>query len=258
MNNLIQFNLSNEFISSTLTSNAIARIEANMPEIIRAKQSFGRTNSQTTAKLMSLTMLTSGSPYRVLRQCLAEIEKRYSALQETSFTIREAKIKSDILKKNYNDPLALLEAEKEDLKIYNSKNYIEGALKDIAAFQDAYTQVRINNNIREDWDEKDFELAEIEHHMKTGFLHAYRDIMSNELLNVATIEYLHQFGIHPQVAFNETKKYIDSISEDLNLDSSHLENWLKSMVQKYKHLYEIAVKSLGLDELHSDWSMYRT
>lgn len=257
MNNL---QLISNFPTLTLSNDALNRIESNMPEITRALQSFGRTNSQTTAKLMSLTMLTSGSPYRVLRQCLAEIQKRQAALEETMFNLREAQLKAELLKRNPNDPLALLQAEREESKIYNSKLAIEGALKDIASFQEAYNQVRINNNIREDWDENDFEQAEVKHHTRTAFLHAYRDVMAHGLLNMGTLEYLHQFGIHPHAAFNEARLYINNLeqSSESVLDTSHLEIWLNEMVQKYSNSYQVAMKYLGLDELYTNWAMYRT
>lgn len=257
MNNL---QLTNNFPTLTLSNDALNRIEKNMPEINRALQSFGRTNSQTTAKLMSLTMLTSGSPYRVLRQCAAEIQKRYSALEETMFNLREAQIKAELIRRTTNDPLTLLQAEKEESKIYNSKLAIEGALKDIASFQEAYNQIRINNNIREDWDEEDFEKAEVIHHTRTAFLHAYRDVMATGLLNMGTLEYLHQFGIHPHAAFNEVRSYIDSIEKNLEniSDTEHLESWLDTMVEKYHKSYEIAMKRLGLNNLYTDWTMYKT
>ena len=55
------------------------RISSGLPDIQRQTRVFDRQNSQTTLAFMTLTMLNGQSPMRMLRQVLAEIEKRQGA-----------------------------------------------------------------------------------------------------------------------------------------------------------------------------------
>ena len=68
----------------TITPKKLAKISERMVEIDRANLTAGKRNTQTTTQLMTLTMLTD-SPYRRLRQILAQIEKKRGALEEAYF-----------------------------------------------------------------------------------------------------------------------------------------------------------------------------
>ena len=65
---------------ATMTTEKIAKISERMVEMERANNSLGRRNTQTTNQLMTLTMMTD-SPYRRLRQCLSQIERKKEALR---------------------------------------------------------------------------------------------------------------------------------------------------------------------------------
>ena len=67
-----------EYVSTgldTMTSDKLVKVSERMVEIDRANKTLGRSQTQTTNQLMTLTMLTD-APYRRLRQCLAQIEDR--------------------------------------------------------------------------------------------------------------------------------------------------------------------------------------
>lgn len=231
-----------------------------MPEIRRATSNFGRQNSQTTSRLMSLTMLTAGNPYRVLRQCLAEIDKKRNALCEAHYEIKINNIKATRLSQT-GDEINILKAEKLNLKTANSQTMIEGALKDIASYIDAYDQIRDANNIRPDWDELDFERAEVEHHLRTVFQHGYRDVMMSGRLGAGTLEYSEQFGLHPQVLLNEVGLYVKTVANiDIGekIDSQHLHDWMTAMAEKYKTCPENAAKQLGLQSILTSWTLNKT
>ncbi len=72
---------------SSLFSDSLAKIEARLPEINRAKNSAGRKNTQTTSQLMTLN-IAGDSPYRHLRQILAQIERKSTALEETFLNLK--------------------------------------------------------------------------------------------------------------------------------------------------------------------------
>ncbi len=71
-----------------ITEDKLADINKKMAVMTRATQSFGKRNSQTAAKLRTLSMLAC-SPYRALRQCLSQIENKRKAIKESIFTIKE-------------------------------------------------------------------------------------------------------------------------------------------------------------------------
>ena len=282
------------------TEDKIAKIADMMPEINRATRTLGRQNTQVTNKLMTLTMLNDVSGYRMLRQCLAQIETKRSALKENRFKILKDRIRlekfqmekdyleaeqknllitiTDISVETNNDSeIRRLKKESNDTKfkimnydikieelaskISDSMLYIEGCLKDIASFQSSYEQIRKNNNIPVDWDEKDAEEAEVKHHVRLAFLHGYRDIMSNGRLGMGTLEYLQQFGIHPHTATKIITDYINYTFECMEKedapDYNNLNEFLDTMEDKFKDEHKKVLERIGIDNLHDNWFMYR-
>ena len=61
---------------------AVAKVNEMLPELDAKTRAFDRNNSQHTLSLMTLTMLTGQSPMRMMRQVMAEVEKRKMALVE--------------------------------------------------------------------------------------------------------------------------------------------------------------------------------
>lgn len=280
----------------------LSTIADRMPEINRAVRSLGRKNTQVTNRLMTLTMLNGVSPMRVVRQCLAEIENRRQALKENKFKLAESYIKlnkvryeiSKMEKREFdlndlilNDPnneelkdeltqlrfsidLAKIKMEKLITSIHDSMIYVEGALKDIASFQSSYLQIIKNKGLPEDWDEEDMEKAEVEHHIQFGFLLLFRDLLVHGRIGMGTIEYLHQFGIHPMVASEITAEYIHSRAENLGalkekenvtfedlMDVDDLHDFLKAMSNRFKDEYKKVLNQIGVDTLTEDWYMYK-
>ena len=76
---------------ATMTPYKIAKVSERMVEIDRAINTLGRKNTQNTIQLMTLNMMTD-SPYRRLRQCIAEINKKRDALESTYFRFRKQEI----------------------------------------------------------------------------------------------------------------------------------------------------------------------
>ena len=57
--------------------------------------------------------------------------------------------------------LAQIRIEERLYQLERSKIYLDGAFKELAVFQEAYEEIRINNGIPENWDEMDAERDEI-------------------------------------------------------------------------------------------------
>jgi hypothetical protein len=249
----------------TITPASLARIEAGMVEQRRIAQIFGRSNSQTSAKLMSLTMLAAG-PYRHLRQCAAEIERRQQALRENALRLRRAQLEAQQAREEADSlsgvarDLRLLDAEEKEQQILSARTYVEGALKDVAALQDAYAQIRAAHGIRDAWDEADFEAGEIEHHLRSAFRLAYRDLMHTRRVSSAACEYAEQFGVHPAVLHRRAAEYVAACEAMLSAGQApsvdHLHDWLDACYQAHKDDVKRAVARLGLTDLITRWSLY--
>jgi len=263
------FTRSNNGELSTLNLDNLTDIVSNLPEITRAIQSFGKKDSQTFSKLTSLTMVAS-SPYGRLKQCLAIIEKKQSALKENLFLLRKqknkvAKLNIDKAKltqldhdKYYIIDLETIDLEIEEIicNIGNATLYIEGAIKDLGSYQDAYLQIKKNYNIPNDWNEEHYEECEVQEHIKLAFKHAVRDKIMTGRINVGTQEYLEQFGIHPLEADKRVANYLnDEIKKESN-DIETLYEFLENAAVKYKDEYKKCMKHIGLTGLVTSNLLY--
>lgn len=279
---------------STIGDKELDQIVEKMPMINEGTKAFGKQNSQVSGRLMSLTMIAT-SPYHRMKQCLAKIERKRSALKENIFRLRREKVELDRLASRRNrlskaiadaqskkhleltvtdttadtssgNPiddklqdqiwgLQLLEIDIEEkvANISDSNIYVEAALKEIGHYQTAYEQIMKNNNIPEDWDEKLFEESEVEEHIKMAFLHGVRDIMMTGRLNVGTIEYLEQFGVHPVTALSIIQGYLQDIDSRMKQkevpDINHLYSFLDSVYKTFKNEYKKTLDHMGLDSL---------
>ena len=215
----------------------VKSIQNRLPAIQEQTRIFDRTNSQTTLTLTTLTMLNGQSPMRMLRQTLAEIEKRQSALYEAQYNLAKKKAKLEkvgaIENKSKVDEANIIKLQYEIIMIENKAN---GSMKDIATMMDAYDNIKANNDI-DAWSEADFEQAEKAHHVRRGFELLYRNLVELGRGKEASLEYLQQHGVHAQVALKECGGYItyveELIKEGKAITSSHLEDFLDEMREKY-------------------------
>ena len=113
---------------------------------------------------------------------------------------------------------------------------INGSFKDIATLIDTYEAIKAKNNIDE-WDEESYEREEKRHHVRRGFELMYRNLMDGGRASTATIEYMQQYGIHPQIGLQEVSAYINKVNQEIAnhkiLHSNHLEDFLDSLADKY-------------------------
>lgn len=225
---------------SKINPQAVALVNEFLPELDAKTKFFDRGNSQSTLSMMSLTMLNGHSPHRMLRQVLAETETRKMALAEAQ--VSHAKTLEKIQKlqdKLFLDPdnnvlNAKLRAAFVNIEMMESK--INGSFKDIATLITAYNNLKENYGI-EDWTEEEFEDSEKKHHVRRGFELMYRNLMDGGRASTATIEYMQQYGVHPQVGYTEVSAYINMVNDLINKNqiphSNHLEEFLDAMAAKY-------------------------
>lgn len=244
---------------SKINPQAVAIVNEYLPELDEKTKFFDRNNSQSTLAMMSLTMLNGHSPMRMMRQVLAETEKRKMALAEAQ--VSHAKALRNIEKlqdKLFNDPdnnvlSAKLRAAFVGIEMMESK--INGSFKDIATLINAYNNLKEAHGV-EDWSEEEFEESEKRHHVRRGFELMYRNLMDGGRASTATIEYMQQYGVHPQVGFTEVQGYIKIVNDMINSKqiphSNHLEDFLDEMADKYyKETDKTTQRIFGKDNIIS-------
>ena len=217
---------------------ALKKVNQMLPEFAEKTRFFGSSNSQTTLSMMSLTMLNGQSPFRMLRQILAEAEKRKGALVEAQFNHAKQLQKIEALEQK---PF-LNSVEKSKLTMLRAfldqmEDKINGSIVEIATLGDAYNNIKKRNNI-DDWNEEAFEAEEKRHHVRRAFELIYRNIIERGSASEGSLEYCQQFGIHPQSALAEVRSYAQQIDKEIlenRLPSSNcLEDFLDSMARKYE------------------------
>ncbi len=214
---------------------AVAKVNKHLPELEQKTRAFDRNNSQHTLSLMTLTMLNGQSPMRMMRQIMAEVEKRKSALAEAQ--VNHAKTTQEIEElAAKDDPVSMAEHRQKRFNLDMLESKINGSFKDIATLIDAYENIKAKHGI-DDWDEETFEKEEKRHHVRRGFELMYRNLLDGGRANTATIEYLQQYGVHPQVALTEVTGYVQhttkQISEGTIPHANDLEGFLDHMADKY-------------------------
>ncbi len=131
--------------------------------------------------------------------------------------------------------------------------YIEGALKELAVFQEAYEEIRKNNNIPILWDEEDAEMDEARHHIRQVFRQAFRDTQLTGHISQGNAEYLEQWGIHLQTAEALVKQYLhqtEKMIKEGNMPTiDHLYKFLDDCADMFENEHMRVMKRIGLDKI---------
>lgn len=230
------------------------RIINRLPEYFRASTIIGHSTSQASYSLQTMNMI-SDSPMSRLKQCLAQIDRRYQALRESHFKVE--KIKLEIIDLDTkDDKYSKLDAEEKSAQIKEITKNMNIAFREIGLFQDMYDSIMKNNNIPINWSEKDFENQEMENMIRASYRLAIQDITHSGRCSQAVVEYWEQLGIHPQVGEIETRIYMSSIQESLEkgdiINITHMYFFLDAMVIKHKDDWKFVLSRIGLDTLGSE------
>ena len=253
-------NMLGELLPEQLISKeGLQKICDRLPELHRAKNAVGRKNSQTTATLMTMTMIAD-SPFRQMKQCLTQIDKKRNALIEAHFRAKKSAIKIKRWEKSTNE-LDKVNAEEARIQIEQIKSSAGNAMKEIGMYQDIYEQIRTSHNIPVDWDEADYEAQEIPHALRMGFRQAIQNIMSNGRIAISTVEYWEQFGVHPMVGEKLTRDYLESVDHEMkegklpSVRSMH--KFLDHMVENFKDEHKHSLTRIGVDAIINHQYAYK-
>jgi|TARA_Y100000310_G_C20530046_1_gene737961 hypothetical protein len=260
-NNLI---LSKQLIGDLLEGSSISdkglqKICERLPELNRAKRAVGRKNSQTTSTLMTMTMLAD-SPYRQMKQCLAQIDNKRNALIEVHFKAKKNKVKIERWEKS-GDALDAVEAEEARSQVEQMRSSAENAMKEIGMYQDIYDQIRTSHNIPLDWDEEDYEKTEIDNALRMSFRQAIQNLMSSGRIAISTVEYWEQFGVHPMVGEKLTRDYLASVDAELKENKLpsvvSMHKFLDQMVETFRDEHKHSLTRLGVDAIINHQYAYK-
>ena len=247
--------------TNNINTHAVEKVNRFLPELDEKTRAFDRNNSQTTLTMMTLTMMTGQSPYRMMRQIMAEVEKRKGALVEAQ--VKHARVLKEIEKlQDSEDTVSQAKYRQKCVNIVTMESKINGSFKDIATLIDAYNNIKEKNGI-EDWDEQAFEKEEKKHHVRRGFELMYRNLLDGGRASTSTIEYCQQYGVHPQVCLTEVSGYVQYTSERIaNSDLPHandLEEFLDEMADKYYlNADKTAERLFGKADFANNDYMYKT
>lgn len=255
----ISFNLP-AISEGKINAPAVAKVNEFLPELTEKTRAFDRNNSQHTLTLMSLTMLNGQSPMRMMRQILAEVESRKMALAEAQ--VNHAQLLADLQDlQTKTDPVSQAKHRQKSFSLDMMESKINGAFKDIAVLIDAYNNIKAKHGI-DDWDESTFEREEKKHHVRRGFELMYRNLLEGGRAQTATIEYLQQYGVHPQVALTEVSGYIQVVAMKIQNNqiphANDLEDFLDEMANKYvKSVDETSQRMFGVNDFTNTDYMLR-
>ena len=239
---------------ATLDEKQIAKITSRLPEYKRGSSIIGHSTSQSSYSLQTMQMI-SDSPLSRMKQCLAQIDKKYKALQEAYYKIEKKKLIVEKLRKESSEH-SRLTVQEYSSQIESITISMNTALREIGMFQDMYDSIKKNNNIPDNWTEKDYELQEISHMVKASFRLAIQDLSASGRVGKACVEYWEQLGIHPQLAESKTRTYLVLIQEKINSSAivtiRDMYEFLDKMAFEFKDSYQDALSRMGLDELGSE------
>jgi hypothetical protein len=238
----------------TLDEKQIAKITSRLPEYKRGSSLIGHGTSQSSYSLQTMQMI-SDSPLSRMKQCLAQIDKKYKAIQEAYYSIEKKKLTIEKLREQ-TDSDSRLTVQESTSQIESITMSMNAALREIGMFQDMYDSIKKNNNIPDNWTEKDYELQEISHMVKASFRLAIQDLSASGRVGKGCVEYWEQLGIHPQLAESKTRTYLVLIQEKINNSATvtirDMYEFLDKMAFEFKDSYQDALTRIGLDELGSE------
>jgi len=242
---------------SVLDKKQIARIEERLPEYQRGRSMIGHSTSQTSYSLQTMTML-SDSPISRMKQCLAQIDKRYRALQEAYYGLERKKLTIfELQNKTDNESKLTVRECKSQIEMISVT--MNTSLRQIGMFQDMYDGIKKNNNIPDNWNERDFEEQEMANMIRSCFRIGIQDLTSTGRCGKAFVEYCEQLGIHPQLGEERIVTYLNNVKEIIvKCNHASIElmfEFLDEMVKEFGEEYRLALKRIGLDGIGSEYYM---
>jgi hypothetical protein len=222
------------------------RIQEHLPEINRARENFGKTQSQFMDNMLTVSHPTT---LRNMHQIAAEVEKTMQALREAFFRHEKQKIKLKMKSRRLQeetDPLKkeLLEVSIAEINsgIERGEVYISGAIRKVANYMEQYnrlSKVLMKEQGVSQFSELDFEQEEEKYHIMKAFEQALCAARSRGgAIDEGNHIYFQQIGINGAAAQVEVLKllHIENKLIERNETPPHalVRDFLQEMAKKFK------------------------
>ena len=216
-------------------------INKEFPVIKKATSCFGKQQSQFADNFLTVTQVT---PFRSLRQILAEIEKSRKGLKNAEYQNEKKQVRIRILERDNEMESDTLKVELNKIKIKELKNqlndsliYISGAIRKIANYIEQYKSISKAHNI-EQMTEEDFEKEESKYHVMTAFNQGCIAARARQgVIDEGNHIYFMQIGVNGAVAQIEVSSYLAAegklLSEKVAPTHEMYMTWLSEMGNKY-------------------------
>lgn len=224
-----------------------------IPEINNKIRLFCRSTSQTSRRLVTPIMMNAGNtPYRTLKQILAQIEDTKTKI--ISFLSEESDLKHEFI----NEVPSTINTEskkvstvvqrytKKHLSLFRKFPYLESTFRELHSLIEAYNEVLKNKNIPADWDKEDFEREEVKGNLGLGIRNAVRDFIQSGRISGSALELLEAHGVSPFEAVHVISRFFMAQS-DSPYSYAEYNNFIDQTVELWKDHYLQALERLGLD-----------
>lgn len=236
-----------------ITQAQLTKIKKRIHEYKRAKTIFGHSTSQTSYTLQTLNMI-SDSPMSRMKQCMAQINKKYEAVEHHYFEMEKKKVEIKKLMTKKSE-LAQIKMREIEGQLETLQVNMGNSLRQIGMFQDMFDAIRISHHIPSDFNESDFEAQEYQNMVRKAFRLGIQDITLQNAISKAASEYFEQLGIHPQFAEYQIQYYLARIRKQLDqhhdVSVTQMYDFLDLMAIKFKDSFQLVLSRLGLDEIGS-------
>lgn len=234
-------------------------INKALPEISRAKNNFGKTQSQFMDNMLTVSHTT---PLRNMRQILAEIERIQNALRENFFKQQETKVKIQMKQRELSTEMDHLKCELLQIKINKlcsalqaGEIYIAGAIRSLTNYTEQYNKlaekVAEEQGVSE-FSEIDFEAEEEKYHIQKAFeqgLCAART--RGGIIDEGNHIYFMQIGINGSSAQIDVFQHLEQegkiLQEEGFVDHQMVLDFLEAMSKKYKGCSKKYANWKGMD-----------
>ena len=230
--------------------NMLAVINESAPLVRKVTQIFNKSQSQFMDNMLTVSHLT---PFRNLRQILAEMSRTQSALNEAYFNLELKKNKVEKLKsrleklkvssddnefgeKKFKIRDLEIKIDQAEYQVAQSMEYVNSAIRKMANYTAQFNNVK---KLLPDLSEKTFEEEEERYHIMKAFEQGLCAARAHGgYIDEGNQIYFHQIGVNGSQAQLEMSVYLQSECDIINKggEVTHEDQlkWLESMADKFK------------------------
>ncbi len=203
-------------------------------KIQEVKDSFVIFNHSQTEMMWKKFNLNHLGKYRNLRQCSAELQKKYRTLMTNYFDLMKLKVKYENNKnKDSRYNLKKIEYKELEWKYKDAEYAFRGASKDFNILYNLYKELKESVG---EYTEEDVNKDEINYYAKRLTMQAMRDILSNGRIHEGNQETLENMGLSPVNIANDIMEFLEQHKNKLGkIEYSMPERnkFLESICEKY-------------------------